>query len=385
MTSSVRRSLVILLRLSVLPALFISFAILRLFWPRRVVRVVIMEPRFFGHQCLEPEVFWNDWQSAIEQGSSDIWLCSLGKRSAAASQFVWDLRKQSFPVVPSWLVTSVAFWQESLRLPQLQIKHADYHRLNFLTSRETTLPPPSAFDVRRRRILSQLAVPERPYAILTVRETAQGEDLRNRDIREFEPSIVRLIKSGFNVIRLTSRTDNPLNFASPHLLDWQVRVSGEPGDELALVSGSSLVISTTTGIDCLALAYRRPVLYVDAARLFYVFMGTDYTTFQMPQMVDTKSGVLLDLEQILDRGLGWTKHSDAFLDADVRVLNSSPERLAEVVAEYLSVVSTGPQLDSDVSQDRWRELVLCHLGDRVTHRNGVIKARMHPATMRSLL
>lgn len=344
-----------------------------------------MEPRFFGHQCLEPEVFWNDWQSAIEQGSSDIWLCSLGKRSAAASQFVWDLRKQSFPVVPSWLVTSVAFWQESLRLPQLQIKHADYHRLNFLTSRETTLPPPSTFDVRRRRILSQLAEPERPYAILTVREVAQGEDLRNRDIREFEPSIVRLIKSGFNVIRLTSRTDNPLNFASPHLLDWQVRVSGEPGDELALVSGSSFVISTTTGIDCLALAYRRPVLYVDAARLFYVFMGTDYTTFQMPQMVDTKSGVLLDLEQILDRGLGWTKHSDAFLDADVRVLNSSPERLAEVVAEYLSVVSTGPQLDSDVLQNRWRELVLCHLGDRVTHRNGVIQARMHPATMGSLL
>jgi len=271
-----------------------------------------MEPRFFGHQCLEPEVFWNDWQSAIEQGSSDIWLCCLGKRSRAASRFVWDLRKQVFPAVPSWLVTSVAFWQESFHFSQLRIVHADYHRVNFLTRRETTLPLPSMFDVRRRQILSHLAEPERPYAVLTVRETAQGEDLRNRDIREFEASIVLLIESGFNVIRLTSRTNNPVEFASPHLLDWQVRVSGEPGDELALVSGSRLVISTTTGIDCLALAYRRPVLYVDAARLFYVFLGTDLTTFQMPHMLDTESGFLLDLEQILDRGLGWTKHSDAF-------------------------------------------------------------------------
>lgn len=368
-----------------LPVLLISFAIFRFFCPFRVVRIVIMEPRFFGHQCLEPEVFWNDWQSAIESGSTEIWLCSLGKRSESASQFIWDLRKEVFPVVPSWLATTIAFWQERLRLPQVKIVNADYHRLNFLTNRETTLPRSSIFDARRMQILTHLAEPERPYVILTVRETAQGEDLRNREIWEFKDVIVHLINSGFNVIRLTSTTTDPLSFTSPHLLEWQVRVSGEPGDELALVSGSGFVISTTTGIDCLALAYRRPVLYVDAARLFYIFLGTNLTTFQMPQMLDTKSGYLLNLEQILERGLGWAKHANAFVNADVRILNSSPEQLVDVVSEYLRVVSLKSLIDDEALESRWRELVLRHIGGRLTDRHGEIRARMHPATMRSLL
>lgn len=385
MKSRLRRVVKLAIGLAVLPALLVLFATLRLFWPRRVVRIVIMDPRYFGHQCLEPEVFWNDWQSAIEQGSTDIWMCCLGKRSNAASQVVWDLRKQVFPVVPSWLATTVSFWQKRIQFSQMQILNADYHRLNFLTARETTLPPPTRFDVRRRQILSQFYEPERPYVVFTTREVTRGEEMRNRDIGEFEASIRLLTRSGFNVVRLTSYTSNPLQFTSPHLLDWQVRVSGEPEDELALVSGSSFVVSTTTGIDALALAYRRPVLYVDSARLFYVFMGTELATFQLPQMLDTNSGESLSLKQILERGLGWTKHAESFIEAHVKVINSSPEQIAEVVKEYLHLASSETPRDGDAQQDCWRELVLHHLGDKVTDRHGVIRARMHPATMRSHL
>jgi putative glycosyltransferase (TIGR04372 family) len=227
--------------------------------------------------------------------------------------------------------------------------------------------------------------PERPYVILTVREVAQGEDLRNRDIKEFEASILRLIETGHNVIRLTSHTNNPLQFESPHLLDWQVTKFGKQGDELALVSGASFVISTTTGIDCLALALRRPVLYVDVARLFYVFLGTELTTFQMPQMTDWESGEPINLQQLLERGVGFSKNPQSFVDARVKIVNSSPEQLAQVIREYATNLSLGHPPDDDALQVRWRELVLHHLRDEVTSRHGAIRARMHPATLRSHL
>ena len=374
-----------LLRLMAFPAVLFSLLILRLFMRRRVIRIVMMEPRFFGHQCLEPEVFWNEWQSSIEQGSSDLWLCCLGKRSKALNQLLWDLRQQALPVIPSWVATTIAFWHRRIPMSQVRVEHADYHRLNFLTTRPSTLPRPSVFDSRRREILSYMTQPERPYVILTVREVAQGKDLRNRDIEEFEASILLLIETGHNVIRLTSHTNNPLQLKSPHLLDWQVTKFGKQGDELALVSGASFVVSTTTGIDCLALAFRRPVLYVDVARLFYVFLGTELTTFQMPQVTDWESGEPINLEQILERGLGFSKNTQSFVDARVRIVNSSPEQLASVIREYISTVSSEYPPDDDALQGRWRELVLHHLRDEVTARHGAIRARMHPATMRSHL
>lgn len=375
-----------LLKLAVLPALLISLATLRIFWPKRRIRIVVMEPRFFGHQCLEPEVFQRDRQLSIEQRSNDIWLCSLGKRHEAANEVVWDLRKNDFPVVPSWFSTAVVFWQQVFDFSQFQVVNADYHRLNFLATTATSLPLDSSFELRRKDILSHMSNPERPYVIFTARETTRGiEDIRDRDIRDFEPAILSLIEIGYNVIRLTSRTENLLRINSPHLIDWQVREDGRPGDELVLVSGASFVVSTTTGVDALALAYRRPVLYVDASRLFYVFLGTELATFQMPLVLDQKSGTALNLEQLLKRGLGWAKHLQEFSDAGVRIIKSSPEKLREIILEYVDFISSKPQPELKSAQDSWRSLVMHYLSHKVTDRHGEIQAGMHPDTLRSHL
>lgn len=346
-----------------------------------------MESRYFGHQCLEPEVFLYERQVARESGSRDIWVCSIGKRSNAINPHLWDLRRQSLPVIPSWIASAAVYWRNRCSIANLEIEPASIYRLNFLCNHPSTLPL-ETHDVKRRlRVLSFLGEPERPYVVFTIRDPKVAydpRDLRNREVRDFEPAMLALVEKGFNVIRVVSATDDPVRVTSRHLMDWQVLRDGEPGDELALISGASFVVSTTTGGDSLALALRRPVLYVDSARLRLVFLGTELATFQMPEFCDLENGKVLNFKEVLDYGLGWLRESREFTTKGIRVINSSPEQIREIVIEYLKYQVAEGSSEFTNNQSAWRRMLYDHHGDEIRERHGAIRAWMHPATLRSL-
>jgi len=363
------------------------FFVLKKWRPNNKIRLVLMESRYFGHQCLEPEVFLHEWQVARESGGRDIWVCSIGKRSNAINPYLWDLRRQSLPVIPSWIASVVVYWSNRRSIANLEIRPASIYRLNFLCNYTSALPF-GAHDLQRRsRILSLLSEPERPYVVLTIRDSKvvyDPRDLRNRQVRDFEPAMLALVEKGFNVLRVVSTTDDPIRVASRHILDWQVLRDGQPGDEIALISGASFVVSTTTGGDSLALALRRPVLYIDSARLRLVFLGTELATFQMPEFCDLKTGKFLNFNEVLDYGLGWIRESREFTAKGIRVINSSPERIRDNVLEYLRC--QGAEVSSEFvdNQGAWRRILHNHHGEEIRERHGDIRAWMHSATLRSL-
>jgi len=364
-----------------MPFTMLLYLLARILLRRRSIRITLMDPRYFGHQSLEPEVFWNDLRCAAEHGSRDIWLCNLGKRSEAINPSLWDLRSQQLPTVPNYLVSALVELQKLVRTSAISLERGSIHRLNALAHRPTSLPRTETMRDRRKQILSRLPIPNRPYVIFTVREVGTGADLRNREIREFVPAMAALIDRGYNVIRLTSRTEDLIQQSQLGVLDWQVLVDGQPGDELALVSGASFVVSTTTGIDCLALAYRIPVLYIDAARLYFVFLGTEFATFQMPRFIDNETGMVLSFTEILKRGLGLTRHSYLLTSGNTRVLNSTPFEIEQYVVEYVNLGFASHGIDTDGSQNLWREHLLEFHRAEITARYGAIEARMLPSCL----
>jgi putative glycosyltransferase (TIGR04372 family) len=349
------------------------------------MRVVVFDSRYFGHQCLEAEVFWNEWRTAKDSGSRDFWFCSLGKKSLASNRMLWELRRKQLPVVPTWFVTGLVFWQKHLRLRNVTVSHASIHRLNFLSGRATTLPVNASLATRRNEILSRFPNPAAPYSVFTIRDYEakhDPRDLRNRRIQEFLPAMQALVGLGMNVIRLTVTTDDLLSVTNSGILEWQVRVDGQPGDELALISGAEFVVSTTTGGDALALAYRRPVLYVDSSRLRITFLGTEYATFQMPRIEDVVSGRRLTFPEIVGRGLYAVRDWRTFAELGVRVRNSDPELIAHHVTEYFKTsrgVDGARELEH---QQVWRRQLLHAHGAEVLSDHGIIRARMHPASLR---
>lgn len=370
-----------LVRIATLPlVLIVDFSSRHLFKDRKI-RVVLMNPSLFGHQSLEPEVFNIDRLRAFEKGSKEIWLCSIGRKSDAANSFIWEMLRSKLPTIPTWLVSSLSFWCRRLRLRSIHLETASIYRLNFLSRYPTQLPHDDEIERRRREILVRLPRPDLPYVVYTVRErnsVRQKYDPRNREIVDFVDSMSALIARGMNVIRLTSSTFDPIQQGPDGVLDWQVVRDGEPGDELALISGASFVVSTTTGGDCLALAYRIPVLYIDSSRLFLTFLGTEYSTFHIPRMIEDETGRNIQLAELFDRGLGWTGDYRDFDSAGVRVERSTPKTITKVVTQYFDLLYTSNADWCPHRQQAWRAMLLKHHSKEVRMIHGEIKARMHP-------
>jgi len=344
-----------------------------------------MDPRYFGHQCLEPEVFWDDVKCSEESGSRDIWLCCLGKRSTASNRHLWEVTKRRFPTVPSWIASALHFWRRRLHFTQIELLEASIYRLNFLTRRPTTLPASAVMSERRSEILSRLDNPERPYVVFTIREGDSSEDLRNRKVQEMIPAMIELTRRGFNVVRLTSRSKDLISDQSRNLLDWQVQQNGVSGDELVLISGASFVVSTLTGGDCLALAYRKPVLYLDSLRFYLMFLGTELATFQVARFMDGASGATLTLADLLSRNLGWFGDQRELTGAGVNVVKSTPAEIREYVVEYLQMLRAGLSPEQESGQDRWRELLLSKHGKEIEEKNGEVRATLLPSSVKSFV
>lgn len=368
-----------------LPIVLLLLLSSKIVFRRRRVRIVVMDPRYFGHQCLEPEVFWDDVKSSEESGSRDIWLCCLGKRSTASNRHLWEVTKRRFPTVPSWTASALHFWKRRLHFTQIELLEASIYRLNFLTRRPTTLPPAAVMSERRSEILGRLDNPERPYVVFTIREGDSSEDLRNRMVQEMVPAMIELTRRGFNVVRLTSRSNDLISDQSRNLLDWQVQQNGMSGDEMVLISGASFVVSTLTGGDCLALAYRKPVLYLDSLRFYLMFLGTELATFQVARFVDRASGSGLTLADLLSRNLGWFGDQRELVGAGVNVVKSTPAEIRGYVVEYLQMLRTGLSPEQESGQDRWRELLLSRHGKEIEAKNGEVRATLLPSSVKGFV
>lgn len=368
-----------------LPIVLLLLFSSRVVFRGRRVRIVVMDPRYFGHQCLEPEVFWDDVKSSEESGSRDIWLCCLGKRSTASNRHLWEVTKRRFPTVPSWIASALHFWRRRLHFTQIELLEASIYRLNFLTRRPTTLPASAVMSERRSEILSRLDNPERPYVVFTIREGDSSEDLRNRKVQEMVPAMIELTRRGFNVVRLTSRSKDLISDQSRNLLDWQVQQNGVSGDELVLISGASFVVSTLTGGDCLALAYRKPVLYLDSLRFYLMFLGTELATFQVARFMDGASGATLTLADLLSRNLGWFGDQRELTGAGVNVVKSTPAEIREYVVEYLQMLRAGLSPEQESGQDRWRELLLSKHGKEIEAKNGEVRATLLPSSLKGFV
>jgi hypothetical protein len=105
----------------------------------------------------------------------------------------------------------------------------------------------------------------------------------------------------------------------------------------------------------------------------------------MPRFEDIEKGESLKLEQILQRGLGWVGEQSAFVKAGVRVINSSPMEIRDHVVEYHATGDWHHCTAEDALERTWREMLLIRHGDVVAKRHGPIRARMHPASKRSLM
>jgi putative glycosyltransferase (TIGR04372 family) len=116
-----------------------------------------------------------------------------------------------------------------------------------------------------------------PYICIHVRDSgyfsavgAEGlarDATRNADIGSYSEAITYLLDEGYAVVRLGSRVTEPLPIQHPNLWDYANDGSRTELLDLVLPAHCSFFISTLSGPDKIAQAFRRPILFTNLAPL----------------------------------------------------------------------------------------------------------------------
>ena len=354
----------------------------------------------FGHLALEPEQMLSNRE--IDSASRttrnpfpfviDIW--SLGPKRLQANRYLAKKWKLRISTMPSWIVN--ALFQAGTKIPALQLevpKLSIYGPNNALDK----CPPHLSFTnqevLRAQKDLSVMGVdPTQPVVCLVVRDgghyasrgesESSGYQLLNYDVSDFELAARVLADNGYQVIRMGAGSEKPLSLQHPKVFDYAKSKYRSAFLDIFIAGNCSFAISTQTGPDCVSLAFRRPVCYIDIARYSQFFLGTNIAYWNPTTLM--KNGSRMTLKQIMDDGVALLKDPDDFERNGIESVRSTPEMIRDLVIGYQEMFERGFSLSVEEKNiaNRANEIIENGMGEFAQNKFGKVTAQLNPVFLR---
>ena len=377
-----------------------TLVVLKLISPIVRFRLCVMAFHRFGHLALEPEQMLSNRE--IDSASRttrnpfpfviDIW--SLGPKRLQANRYLAKKWKLRISTMPSWIVN--ALFQAGTKIPALQLevpKLSIYGPNNALDK----CPPHLSFTnqevLRAQKDLSVMGVdPTQPFVCLVVRDgghyasrgesESSGYQLLNYDISDFELAARVLADNGYQVIRMGAGSEKPLSLQHPKVFDYAKSKYRSAFLDIFIAGNCSFAISTQTGPDCVSLAFRRPVCYIDIARYSQFFLGTNIAYWNPTTLM--KNGSRMTLKQIMDDGVALLKDPDDFERNGIESVRSTPEMIRDLVIGYQEMFERGFSLSVEEKNiaNRANEIIENGMGEFAQNKFGKVTAQLNPVFLR---
>jgi putative glycosyltransferase (TIGR04372 family) len=175
---------------------------------------------------------------------------------------------------------------------------------------------------------------------------------RDSKIETYEVAINYLLKRGYWVIRLGKIAHTPISFDHPHLIDYPFLETKNDLLDIWFILNCSLLITTASGTDALAMCYKRPVLYLNALPLLLCSTTIPHTW--VPKNLTWKnSGIDLSLKEYLRHSYVRT---DDYELAGINIIDLSSQEVLEAVIECEEKISgtyIKNHYDDDLQKEYW--------------------------------
>ena len=383
----------------------IFISILRLLPKLVTVRTFIGNHKLFGHLCLEPEKYLAAKSSGMElyeigfvgekvpnnirpisftqpksKWTLDLW--SFGKPSSRSNRALTRMWKRELFVVPSFIVDIllransrfnsrpiIDYRFSTLLSSDRYLDHSDAHLR--LTAKENQ----DAQTTLRRMGLQE----GQQFACFVVREGDEAESLsRNHSVHDFEAAALALAETGVAVVRMGATNCTPMKLKHDLVFDYANTGNRSELADIYLMANCLFVVSTMSGPDALALAFRRPVLYVDVAHYGLVFSGTSLTTWVPARLKDMTTSNNLSLTESFARGVGWYWKDSQFTDAGIGIDKSSPDEISAYVLEMFESNQATSKTSSHEIEENYQTQMADSMGDLGRLWHGPVRSRLAP-------
>ncbi len=353
-----------------IPGLF-AVLILRAIRPFVVIRITPINASRFGHLALDPEMFLAERTLDVNSRKNrcfDIWYL-WHRPFPVSNQYLVNLWKKNLRVWPSSIVGPADALN---RLLPGGAAHQPPYRKNipgvmnhvqgdpydvFYRVRPTlSIPETDAQDARQKlRELGYDAFSR--HVCLVVRDSHHfasmsrvdfsDHNFRNSDIRMYQDASDYLEEQGYFVFRMGIKTEREMLRTSSRIIDYSKSDLRSEEMDLFLLSTCTFCISTGTGPDGVALAFRKPVLYTNLSQINQMGL-TFHSRFIPRRFIEKETQMEIPLSRIFSEGLDQVRSGDELDSRGFVQLSNSSEDLRNA-AEEMHLRLSGKWTESDAS------------------------------------
>ena len=364
------------------------------------VELLIVAYHRFGHLALEPETMLCRLERDVKYAPhakifpKTFRLWSLGPRRLQANQFLAKKWSEVITSPPSWAIDALVkagerFPNIKLASPKLSIQRQD-------NSLDESLPHLrfTATEIRDAKAgLEKIGInPNQKFVCLIVRDGGYYKSLGeaeksntekfNFDIADFEMAAEALATRGYQVVRMGTGTEKPMATRIDGIFDYALSQHRSELLDIYLTGNCEFAISTQTGPDCVCLAFRRPVCYVDVTRFSQFFFGTKIAYWSPSKLL--LRGQRLTLKEIVAGDLAWIKNPDDFEHVGLDGAHSTAEEILGLANGFTDLFEGGLVMTAEdlAMSVKAQEIISNGLGQRGRDAFGRITAQINSAFLR---
>ena len=341
----------VLLSLSILPFLIL----IRFLYPFLLVRIGFLYVERIGHLFADLELYLSEKKLGIEPQSIDIFFLS-GK---PANSFAIDLVKRNLNTV-----NGMGFIIDLNNFIPFSANHSYKPHVIRTSSRDISgtlkkVNPQLKFSPDENKkgedFLNSIGLKkDQKFVCFTIRDNQYLKNefpdidfsyhsYRDSDISKFYPSFDYLLERGYAVFRMGKHVSTEVKIDNPSFFDYSKSDYRSDFLDIWLMANCSFTVSTGTGIDEVANAFRKPICYVNFLPLF-LFNSYNPKTLTTPKtLLNPDTHKPLSLKDIIMK----YDHLEKFHNRDLLFIENTENEIIDAIKEIERKIDSNWSLNDE--------------------------------------
>jgi putative glycosyltransferase (TIGR04372 family) len=180
----------------------------------------------------------------------------------------------------------------------------------------------------------------RKYVCFSVRDGTFHNDSdlsshRNSSINEYSEAMIYLVKLGYQVLRIGSKTAETLSLNNPSIYDYATNGMRTELLDLFIISKCEFLIGTGSGIDSVASIFRRPQVFINIAEIGPLYWHTSDAIIIFKKLQAKDEGII-PLSKIYSNGYHEFTLGYQFEEANLKLIQNTNEEINAIIWEMHS-------------------------------------------------
>lgn len=210
-------------------------------------------------------------------------------------------------------------------------------------------------------------------------------DYRNSTIANYVLAAQTLARLGYYIIRMGAAVKDPMPISHPMIIDYATNGMRSDFMDIYLSANCNFFISTGTGIDAVAMIFRRPYAYVNLVPLENAHTWALHHVFIPKKHWITTESRFMTFREIFKSGAGQFGTTDQYLKHGIELVENSPDEILDIALEMESRLNGTWQTNEEDEklQSLFWEIFprsICQFTGRPLH--GKVRARIGAAFLR---